>query len=137
MRVVLDTNVLISALITKGKSSRLLGTVLERHILVLSLPLIEEFSRIAADRRIRRYVEADEVTAFLKVLFAREEMVQVRSRLTVLKNFDDYVLRAARDGRAEFIVTGDQHSLELKSFSEIKILTIAEAMTLLKEAVRS
>jgi len=52
MRAVLDTNVLISALIKDGKPRRLLKALLgEAHTLIISEPMIEEFLRISADEK--------------------------------------------------------------------------------------
>ncbi len=57
MRVLLDTNVLISALISMdGKPSELLYLLLAKNqVLILSGAIVEEFARVAADKRIRRY----------------------------------------------------------------------------------
>src|SRR5712692_10947456 len=86
MRVVLDTNVLISALIAKGKPHELLETPLAgKHLLVLSHPTIDEFSRVAADEKIRRYVSDEELRTFLRVLLANAVYMRVRSKIRTLK----------------------------------------------------
>ena len=86
MRVVLDTNVLISALIAKGKPHELLETPLAgKHLLVLSHPTIDEFSRVAADEKIRRYVNDEELKTFLRVLLANAVYMRVRSKIRTLK----------------------------------------------------
>ena len=59
MKVVLDTNVLVSALIKAGKPRKLLDTVLEKKELILSKAILDEFAKVTADRKIRRYVEYD------------------------------------------------------------------------------
>src|SRR5712692_5406090 len=100
MRVVLDTNVLISALIAKGKPHELLETPLAgKHLLVLSHPTIDEFSRVAADEKIRRYVNDEELKTFLRVLLANAVYARVRSKIRTLKGPDDLVLRTAKDGK--------------------------------------
>ncbi len=64
MRVLLDTNVLVSALIKKGKPRILLDSVLaERHKLIISTPKVEELSKVLAERRIRRYVTGEDTAS--------------------------------------------------------------------------
>lgn len=133
MRVVLDTNVLVSALISGGKPSRLLeAIVLRGHSLVLSDPIIEELSSVARDDKIARYAGEEEYSAFLKTLLAKASFVQLKSRVNVFDDADDLVLGTAKDGRADLIVTGDKHMLELKTFRGIEIITVDRALRLLK-----
>ena len=129
MRIVLDTNVLISALIRDGKPRELLDMLFRKHhTLILSRPIIEEFSRAAADQRIKHYADSEEVVRFLRTLVAGGLLVTLTSRFKVLNTPDDLILRTAYDGKAHIIVTGDKHLLELASFKGIKILTVSEAM---------
>lgn len=56
MRVVLDTNVLISALLKPGNARKLLFTVAEKNIqLLLSRDIVEEFLEVSTDQRLRKY----------------------------------------------------------------------------------
>ena len=54
MKIVLDTNVLISALIRDGKPSHLLSEILRRQELVISREILEEVAIVAAEERIKR-----------------------------------------------------------------------------------
>jgi len=129
MRIVLDTNVLISALIKDGKPGELIDALLTKpHTLLISRSIIREFSRIAADERIRRYVNPEDATAFLRMLVGRGEIVRVTSRFRLLKTPDDTILRTAYDGQANLIVTGDRHLLKLRQFKGIRILTVSEVL---------
>ena len=61
MRVILDTNVLVSALIVDGKPRKPLKDILTgNHTLVLSDPIVEELSSVVSDRKVGRYVTEDE-----------------------------------------------------------------------------
>ncbi|MDV3277552.1 MAG: putative toxin-antitoxin system toxin component, PIN family [Nitrososphaerales archaeon] len=133
MRVVLDTNVLISALIKSGKPQHLLKLLLgPDHALILSEPIIEEFSRVTADEKIERYADDEAVTMFLEVLLSRAVFVRLRSRVQVFDNPDDDVLNTAKEGDADFIVTGDKHMLELKEFGRTKIVTVKKALSIME-----
>lgn len=133
MRAVLDTNVLISALIKEGKPRRLLKALLNPgHAVVISEPIIEEFSRVSADEKVRRYVDDEATAGFLVALLSGATFVTVKSKTHVLNEPDDKVLATAKDGEADYIVTGDGHLLELSSYSQTKIITVDEALGIIR-----
>ena len=132
MRAVLDTNVLVSALIKGGKPRRLLKTLLgPQHAVIVSEPIVEEFSRVSSDARILRYLDEAAASAFLKALLSRAVFVRSLPEVRVLNDPDDKILGTAKAGEADFIVTGDRHMLELHAFGGIRIITVAEALSLL------
>jgi predicted nucleic acid-binding protein len=62
--------------------------------------------------------------------------VKVKSRFKKVKadpTDDDIILRTAYDGKADYIVSGDEHLLALKEFKGIKIVTVSEMLEVLKE----
>lgn len=136
MKVVFDTNVLISALITAGKPKELFHKAVEGEIqLVLSKDILEEFSEVVDDPRIRKYANEDDVVAFLKVIDSVAKITRVKSRFKALKEEpdDDVVLRTAFDGKVDCIVSGDKHLLPLGEFRGIRILTVDGMLVLLKD----
>lgn len=136
MRVVFDTNVLISALITNGKPKELLYRAVEGQIqLVTSKSILEEFSQISKDPRIRKYATEDDVIAFLRIIGGVAKITKVTSQFKVVKDDldDDVVVRTAFDGKADYIVSGDKHLLSLGAFRGIKVCTVDEMLKLLKE----
>lgn len=134
MRVVLDTNVLISALIKSGKPRELLFRLAEEKALILSKNILEEFLEIAEDPKIKKYANQQETAAFLRSIGNTAKIVKVKSKFTAVKadSDDDVVLTTAFDGKADFIVSGDNHLLSLGEFRGIRILTIDEMLKLLK-----
>ncbi len=134
MKVVLDTNVLISALIKTGKPKRLLRKVAERKALVLSKSILDEFVKVAQEDKIRKYVEEEDIAVFLSFLRTFAAVVKVSSKFSVVKEDpdDDVILRTAYDAKATFIVSGDMHLLSIKKFGGIKIVTIDEMLRLIE-----
>jgi putative PIN family toxin of toxin-antitoxin system len=127
VRVVADTNILISALLFGGVSEQVFLAGLRGEIqLVTSKPLLKELERILKNKfkldtqlvkqvidEIRNVAEVVEVSSYLNVISHPEE--------------DNRVLECAVDGKVDFIVTGDtKHILPLKEFRGIKILTPSE-----------
>ena len=77
MRAVLDTNVLVSALIRGRKPRRLLKALFSRgHSIIVSEAIIEEFSRVSADEKIRRYVDDEDVSGFIVSLLSKATFVR-------------------------------------------------------------
>lgn len=136
MRVVFDTNVLISALITTGKPKELFHKAAQGQIqLIISKSILKEFSQISKDPRIRKYASEDDVIAFLRIIDKVAKITNVTSQFKAIKEDpdDDVVVRTAFDGKADYIVSGDKHLLSLGAFRKIRILTVEEMLTLLKE----
>ncbi len=128
IRVVLDTNTLISALLFSGTASRLVPLWQSRRIAVLvSKEILQEYLRVLAypkfqlgDHEIRALVEEE--------LLPFAETIRVRRRLAVVRRDpeDDKFLECAVAGRAKHLVTGDRDLRELGSFRGITILTVGE-----------
>jgi uncharacterized protein len=134
MRIVLDTNVLISALINKGgKPRELLSEVIRRHELVISKEIMEELAIVANEPRIRKYVEHQDIADFLRDLAMSARIVRIRSRFRAVKEDadDDTILRTAYDGRASYISSGDRHLLDIKRFRRVRIVAVDEMLEII------
>jgi len=131
VRVVLDTNVLISGVIASGYSARILDAARKEEIkLVSSVHMLEEFSDVVSRRRIaRKYPNAtgnaetllDFLRAFAEFVPGIPEENQISS-----DRDDDFVLACAVEGNADYIVSGDPHLLDLKTHKRIPVLAPRE-----------
>lgn len=128
MRVVLDTNTLVSALLFSGTTSRLVALWQSRQITVLvSKPILQEYLRVLAYPKFR--MTEDEIRGLIEEeLLPFVEAVRVKRHLAIVRRDpeDDKFLECAVTGRAEYIITGDRHLRELGSYREITILTVGE-----------
>jgi putative PIN family toxin of toxin-antitoxin system len=137
VRIVLDTNVVLSALLWRGTPWLLLQSI-ERNAsvqLFTSAALLEELAeviirpvpakRIALSGRSARDLLADYIEA-------AELVAPVATPPVVAADpDDDHVVAAAVAARAELIVSGDRHLLDLGSHQGIRIVTAAEALRLI------
>ena len=128
MRVVIDTNVLISAIFWTGRPKQLLNSVRRGDIMFLTSPaLLDDLRAILTrpDKSFRLAVgDVDRVVTAMRHL---AEMVQTYTHVVVCRDeADNRVLECAIDGQAKWIVTGDRGLLELPSFREIRIATVAD-----------
>jgi len=126
VRVVVDTNVLVSAFLKDSKPRKLLVTLLESHELVSSAPLLAELADVLSREKFG--VSADAVERFIAILVRRATVVQAGSDLKVVAEDpdDDVVLSTAVNGKAEYIVSGDKHLLKIDKFKNIRIVTVGE-----------
>jgi uncharacterized protein len=133
MKVVLDTNVLVSALIKAGKPRDLFNKLLKDRQLVLSRAILEEFLDVIEDPKIAKYTNKKDVTVFLNTIKKAARIVQVKSKFKVVEEDpdDDTIIQAAYDSKADYIISGDRHLLALKQFKRIRILTVDEMLNIL------
>ena len=130
LKVVFDTNVYISALITpSGRAEEAWFLVLEcRMELYTSVAILTE---TAAKLRGKFHWEDEWIKRALRHIADVARVVKPALRLNTLKDDpDNRVLECARHAGAEIIVTGDKHLLLLKSFECIRIMTIADFLKL-------
>lgn len=124
MRVVLDTNVLISALLFGGNPQAILDLVSDGEIqLVISPPLFDELKRILEDKF---RLPAPRTTAHLDNLWAVAEVVTPQMPLDLFTGSDEpdnRVLECAVAGNVDAVVTGDAQILHLKRYRGIPIVT--------------
>lgn len=138
MRVVLDANVLISAIISsRGSPAQILSYWQEGELdLVVSLPILEELDRVIHHPKLQaRYDLREElVQEFLVLLGRRAAMVEPEERLAVIERdpTDNRYLECALAGEAQYLFSGDSHLLNLEQYEGIRILTPTEFLALLK-----
>ena len=122
MKVVFDTNILVSALVFPGGRAdiALRRIIEERDRLLLSKPILDELLGILARKFSRDSEELAHVAVFLSDLSI---VVKPRRKLAVLADDpDNRILECAVTGGADAIVTGDKALLDLKTFRKVKLL---------------
>jgi len=126
VRVVFDTNILVSALVFPGGQgeSALRRTILQTDVLVLSRPILDELLEVLGRKFARDAEELAHVAVFLSQLAI---LVAPKRRLRVVKDEpNNRILECAVAGHAEAIVTGDKALLALKSNGSTRMLTLRD-----------
>ena len=123
LRVVLDTNVLISAILfPDGKLAGIwLSLLAGRYVPILSPAIVTEMAR-----KLRGKFQVDERTLqeTVRVLTKKAELVQPKEIPDAVPNDpdDNHIVACAIEGRADLIVSGDRHLLTLGSYAAIPII---------------
>lgn len=126
MRVVLDTNILISAFVFPGGAPEMVyrGALEGRYELVTSPSLLAELGRVLGDKFGWEVSVAEAtVTQVARV----GTVVRPRERLALIADdpADDRVLEAAIEGGAEIVVSGDRHLLRLGEWGGVEVVRAA------------
>ena len=135
LKVVLDTNQFVSALISKqGPPAQLVQAWRERvYLLAMSKPLQKELERVLGYERLRRAYDIPhaEIHALFALIEHEAIMVPDPPSLTVIVEDpdDNHVLACAVAVEADYIVSGDQHLLGLRRYEGIEIVTARHFLT--------
>lgn len=133
MRIVLDTNVVISALLWRGSPYRLLEAIRQHESFTLysSPVLLEELADVITRTALTRRLAVIGKTArevLADYLEAIELVEPVAVPRVVRDPDDDHVLACALAAAAELIVSGDFDLLELAAYEQVPIVSPAEAL---------
>jgi len=138
MRLVLDTNVVVSGLLWNGSPAQLIEAAqADEAELFTSRTLLAELTRILRRAKFAKVIAASGFSLDDLVLGFVELAALVTPEpipATVLNDpDDDHVLACALAAKADLIVSGDRDLLTLKAFREIPIVTAAEAVRALND----
>ena len=126
-KVVVDTNVFVSAALLNGKSTVLMEKWKEgKFILLFSPDIFDEYFEIIARPKFNQ--EEKDIRDFAELLTERGIAVEPQMRLNIVKEDpdDNRFLECAVAGEADFIVSGDSNLLNLREYKGIKILKIVQ-----------
>jgi uncharacterized protein len=132
--IVAHTNVLISAILFGGNPQKILEKVLSNDIsLILSRQILEEFEGVLCGKKFNYPPDvasaiAHEVELIAQILAPKRHIVVIQADPD-----DNMVLECAIAGKADYIVSGDAHLLDLKEFEAIRIVTPAEFLKALED----
>jgi putative PIN family toxin of toxin-antitoxin system len=126
-RVVIDTNVLISGLLsTTSTPARAVEKAVTKAQIVATIDTLRELIATLHSPKFDPYVRRERRDALLERLASVVEIVDVLQPIRASRDpKDDKFLEAAVAGRASLIVTGDRDLLDLNSFRGIAIVTPA------------
>ncbi len=130
MRVVFDTNIFISMLIWRNKELEFLYDLFQQNKITVSvnIQIIQEITRVLNYPKFAIPLQKADLTAEKIISAIINDCLIFSSSAKPLKIIkddpsDNIILDCAQSSGADFIVSGDKHLLNLKSFQNIPILT--------------
>lgn len=134
MRVALDTNILVSALVTRGLSTDVIRLVLAKHDLILTETILNELEQVLR----KKFGVPDSREEFVINKFQKYVQTQ-KSKFTgsleLIRDPDDrLVLASVIEARADILITGDKDFLDVRDrIPEILIKTPREFWELVRQ----
>ena len=126
MRIVVDTNVLISGVFFGGMPRKVLSAVINKEIAACATEeIIDEYNEIVSEMILRKqgHLNRD----ILAPLIGTMEIVESKTKVELSRDpDDDKFLGCAKDAKALYIVSGDKDLLVLEKFEDIEIITAKE-----------
>ncbi|MBI4143817.1 putative toxin-antitoxin system toxin component, PIN family [Candidatus Woesearchaeota archaeon] len=128
MRIVLDTNVLVSGTYWSGSSFRILKMAMnEEFSLIISEKILDEYKKILYSDELM--AKTDEIQkarlSSTEVLLVNSERVNPEYSFGIVTDDpdDDKFVYCAVEGKCDFLVSQDEHILKLKEYQRIRIVT--------------
>jgi len=124
-RIVIDTNIWISFLLTKDFSA--FDRIISAPILTLlfSKELLEELIEVAQRPKFKKYFSSADLEVLLFQMKEHGEFITVTSSTTICRDpKDNFLLSLSKDGKASHLITGDKDLLDLKRFGRTQIITL-------------
>lgn len=134
LKIVIDTNVLGSALFWEGNEARLIEAV-ERGVIeaYTSSHILSELERILLGPKFK--LQKDDASNLLGYYTTLMRLIVPRSTANIIPEdpSDNRILECALEIKADLIVSGDKHLVSLGEFKGIKVMTASEALKLISE----
>jgi len=134
MKIFLDTNVLISAIVFGGKPRKILEAVFRGELkLFLSEYILDELKAVL--RRPKFGFPSEVIRTILSELHAIGNIVTPSKRIFEIEEDpdDNRVIECVVEGSAHYIVSGDTHLLNLKQYQNIKVVSPDEYLVILSD----
>ena len=126
-KVVIDTNLLISFLISDSYSKLDKFVQLNKIRFLFSDELLNEFLEVTSRPKFKKYFHDRDVANLLYNLQDYADVIVVTSRVDVCRDKkDNFLLALCEDGKADYLLTGDEDLLVLKKFKKTSILKISD-----------
>jgi len=129
--VVIDTNVMVSALLWEGKPHKLIKLAEEEKITpYVTIEMLNELEEVLQRRKFKERIESlstsvEQLMALVKRLVAIIDTKEVVSYVKADSD-DDIFLNCALNSEAKYVISGDRHLLDLKHVGEILIVSVSE-----------
>lgn len=125
-KVVLDTNVYLSGIIFGGNCRHILDLAIKWELATISSAAI--LLEIAGKLKNKFHWDKEQIVVTIKSIAKLGEVITVKRRLKIVKKdeSDNKIIEAAVSAKADFIVTGDKHLLEIKKYQDTRIITLAQ-----------
>jgi putative PIN family toxin of toxin-antitoxin system len=127
IRLVIDTNLWISFIISK--KLMWLDTLLyeNKARILFSKELIEEINETIKKPKLKKYFKGNAIEEMLIAFDTYIDLIEVTSKINICRDpNDNFLLALSKDGKANYLITGDKDLLEIQQYEKTTILKISD-----------
>ncbi|MBI2630297.1 putative toxin-antitoxin system toxin component, PIN family [Candidatus Pacearchaeota archaeon] len=136
MRAVFDTNIWLSALFWEGEANNLIETAVKKKInIIISEDILAEIIEVLnREEKFQKFIEdrKESIESLIQTILSFSELIKTSIKIDLIKEHpkDNIILEAAVEGKSDYIISYDNHILNMLEFREIKILSPKEFMSI-------
>lgn len=128
MKVVLDTNIWLSAIFWKGEASKIIELGADKKFeIIINQNILSGIAEVLnKESKFQRFIEEikQKIEDLIRTILSFCTLIDTKSKLDFVKTHqkDNIILEAALDGKADYIISYDNHLLNMIEFRGIRIL---------------
>lgn len=132
MRVVLDTNIWLSAIFWEGEAHKLIKKLKRKdaEIFISEYILSEIIDVLNKEAKFQKFIKDMKIATedLLRTILYMARLIKPKTRLRIIKEHspDNRILECAVDGKVNYLISYDNHLLKLRKYKNIEILTPTE-----------
>ncbi|MDD5192723.1 MAG: putative toxin-antitoxin system toxin component, PIN family [Candidatus Nanoarchaeia archaeon] len=132
MKIVLDTNIWLSAIFWDGEASRIIERAEKKGIqIIISEDILSEIIKVLnRESKFQKYILNLRLSIedLLRTILSISNLIGTKTKLDIIKvdPKDNIILEAALEGKVEYIISYDNHLLNMIEFRNIKIISPRE-----------
>ncbi len=133
LKIVIDTNLWISFLISKKFDALDYLFAIDNLVLIFSEELLEEFVEVAKRPKFEKYFSTSDLIILLSQIYTKAQFIDIKSEIIICRDEkDNFLLSLAQDSKANYLISGDKDLLEIQKLGNTKIITFSEFLSLHK-----
>ena len=142
MRIVFDTNIYLSALVFDNKPELIIIDCFDNNdfTILLSQEIFDEIKGKFLNGRVQeiaekasRFLTMDKIKEYIDLIEKNTLVITTISKIHICRDTkDNMFLELVKDGKANFLISGDKDLLALKEFEGCKIMSVSEFINLSK-----
>jgi uncharacterized protein len=126
-RIIVDTNIWISFLIGKELQDLKNLIVSEKVKIIMTDQLLTEIRLVTSRNKLKKYFNQGKVSDLISLLDIIADKIKIEKIDKISRDAkDDFLLALAKEGRANYLITGDKDLLDIQVYGQTKILTVKQ-----------
>ena len=128
MKVVLDTNIWLSAIVWRGESTKIIEAAINKKIeIIISEEILSEIIDVLNRAKFKDFTEdkKEKIEDLIRVILSISKLIKIKTKIDIINEDpkDNIILETAIDGKAEYIISYDNHLINMIQYKDVKMIT--------------